>query len=62
MTTTHRTSASHVERTAQEARQPSIHRVVLSKIEQVNPTIRLLQLNIPNGRSVVASPLLLNPP
>lgn len=54
MSTHPRISQSHEERTAEEPRGNAIHTVVLSKISQVNPTIRLLQLRIPNGRRIRA--------
>lgn len=54
MSTTPRISQSHEERIAEERRGDAIHEVVLSKISQVNRTIRLLQLRIPNGGRIKA--------
>ncbi|MCJ1230065.1 hypothetical protein MMC12_006736 [Toensbergia leucococca] len=55
MTASSRASQSHEERTALESRQNSIHVVTLTKISQVNTTIRLLQLSIPSGNHIKAS-------
>jgi len=53
-----RSALSHIERTAREPRQNALHQVVLSRIEQVNPKIRLLRLEIPDrGQITVFSPL-----
>ncbi|KAI9817873.1 MAG: hypothetical protein M1827_000992 [Pycnora praestabilis] len=41
---------SHEERTATEPRDNAVHKVILSKIERVNDTIRLLRLSIPPKR------------
>ncbi|MCJ1403319.1 hypothetical protein MMC11_006542 [Xylographa trunciseda] len=46
-----RAALSHLERTAHQPRQNGLHEVILSKIEKVNPSIRLLQLTIPNRAS-----------
>lgn len=40
------TALSHTERTAHEPRQDGLHEVILSTIEQVNPSIRLLRLRV----------------
>ena len=45
---------SHEERTAAEPRQNALHQVILSKIQQVNPTIRLLELEaVEKGESIL---------
>ncbi|MCJ1391217.1 hypothetical protein MMC18_004079 [Xylographa bjoerkii] len=49
---TYRASLSHLERTAHQPRQNGLHEVILSKIEKVNPNIRLLQLTISNRGSL----------
>lgn len=41
-----RAQMSHEERTADEPRDHDIHLVNLSNIEEVNPTVRLLQLRV----------------
>ncbi|EGC41340.1 conserved hypothetical protein [Histoplasma capsulatum var. duboisii H88] len=43
------TSIPHERRTAQEPRQDMLYRVHLSSITQVNPTIRILRLNVGRG-------------
>jgi len=45
-----RASLSHVERTVKEPRDNSLHIVIISRIDQVNSTIRLLRLSIPEGQ------------
>lgn len=44
-------SVPHELRTASEPRQVSLYSVRLSKVTQVNPTIRLLQLTLPSDQS-----------
>lgn len=48
---------SHEERTAADRREPDMHTVILHKIEQVNRTIRLLQLRpcgeMPKARNLI---------
>ncbi|MCJ1259047.1 hypothetical protein MMC24_006882 [Lignoscripta atroalba] len=56
MSNNYRKSVSHEERTAEEPRENDIHHVILSRIQQVNPTVRLLQLNIPKGKQLKARP------
>lgn len=60
-------SVPHELRTASEPRQDSLHPVRLSKVTQVNPTVRLLQLTLPRDQSSekaseVRECLLLHPP
>lgn len=43
------TSIPHELRTAQEPRQDMLYRVRLSSITQVNPTIRILRLDVGRG-------------
>ncbi|TPX15174.1 uncharacterized protein E0L32_004732 [Thyridium curvatum] len=40
---------SHQERTAHEPRGEGLHTVILSRIDQINDTIRILRLSIPDG-------------
>ncbi|MCJ1438356.1 hypothetical protein MMC27_007744 [Xylographa pallens] len=49
---TYRSALSHLERTAHQPRQNGLHEVILSKIQPVNPRIRLLQLALPNRASL----------
>ncbi|MCJ1420520.1 hypothetical protein MMC32_006877 [Xylographa parallela] len=49
---TSRSALSHFERTAHQPRQNGLHEVILSKIEPVNPRIRLLQLALLNRASL----------
>ncbi len=42
---TERKALSHIERTATEPRDDSLHKVVLTRIDQINPEIRLLRLS-----------------
>ncbi|EFQ26138.1 NADH-cytochrome b-5 reductase [Colletotrichum graminicola M1.001] len=43
---------SHIERTAAEPRDPSLHTVVLNRVEEVNESIRLFRLGIFEGSSI----------
>ncbi|MCJ1382513.1 hypothetical protein MMC17_005626 [Xylographa soralifera] len=49
---TYRAALSHLERTAHQPRQNGLQEVILSKIDEVNPSIRLLQLALPNRASL----------
>ncbi|MCJ1243110.1 hypothetical protein MMC30_000307 [Trapelia coarctata] len=51
-----RSALSHIERTAREPRQNALHQVVLSRIDQVNPKIRLLRLEIPDRGQITFLP------
>jgi len=44
--TTPRSQMSHEERTASEPRDSGFHQVILSHIEPINKSIRLLRLNV----------------
>ena len=44
-------SVPHEIRTASEPRQNALHSVRLSKVTQVNPTVRLLQLTLPRDQA-----------
>lgn len=44
--TTPRSQMSHEERTASEPRDSGFHRAILSHIEPINKSIRLLRLNV----------------
>lgn len=37
---------THTERTAAEPRRPSVHQVELSRVDQINDSVRLLRLKI----------------
>lgn len=41
-------STPHVVRTAKDPRQRGLHRVTVSKVEQVNSSVRLIQLQLPS--------------
>ncbi|KAK2045291.1 NADH-cytochrome b-5 reductase [Colletotrichum somersetense] len=43
---------SHIERTAAEPRDPSLHTVSLNRVEEVNESIRLFRLGICEGSSI----------
>ena len=47
-------SSTHEERTAAIQREAGIHQVKITKIEQVNESVRLLRLSIPPSREVKA--------
>ncbi|OHW96684.1 NADH-cytochrome b-5 reductase [Colletotrichum incanum] len=47
---------SHIERTAAEPRDPSLHTVTVSRVDQVNESIRLFRLGIREGSSIEFSP------
>ena len=49
MSTSKTTSVPHEERTAAEPREHGMHKVILDRIEEVNPNIRLLQLRMHEG-------------
>ena len=48
-------SIPHKQRTATEQRGPDLHHVILSRIDQVNDSIRLLQLQVSPTKPVKAS-------
>ncbi|KAK4157579.1 hypothetical protein C8A00DRAFT_29422 [Chaetomidium leptoderma] len=47
---------SHIERTANEPRDPTLHTLTISDITQINPTVRLIRLNIPPNDSITFLP------
>ena len=49
-------STSHTERTATVPRLPSIHSVHLSRVEEVNSTVRLFHLRPTNSETIKANP------
>lgn len=53
-TPTDRKTLSHIERTAAEPRDPSLHRVTLKTIDQINSEIRLLRLSPAAGEKPFA--------
>jgi hypothetical protein len=49
-------STPHIVRTAKDPRQQGLHRVTVSKVEQVNSSVRLIQLEFPStgvGQSIL---------
>ncbi|KAK3945136.1 hypothetical protein QBC46DRAFT_372877 [Diplogelasinospora grovesii] len=50
------TKEGHLERTAHEPRDSSLHKVVITRIDQINPSIRLFRLTIPDHGSIHFKP------
>ncbi|KAH6637026.1 hypothetical protein F5144DRAFT_601716 [Chaetomium tenue] len=47
---------SHIERTAHEPREATLHTLTIAHIEQVSPTIRVIRLAIPPNDNITATP------
>ncbi len=41
-------SVPHIIRTAKDPRQLDLHKVIVSKVDEVNSSVRLIQLQFPN--------------
>ncbi|KAK0635181.1 hypothetical protein B0T17DRAFT_482181 [Bombardia bombarda] len=46
------TKEGHLERTANEPRDPSLHGVIIKYIDEINPTVRVFRLEIPDGGTI----------